>query len=608
MTSRCALPWMLLTLLAALLTACPPPPDQVDESRPDSGDGSSSVSVTSPDNPSGNAATSTADRNSGSSVPVHDAGTSLAPEPLSAVGKDTPKRVAYRQVQGGVFVPRCPACGETQPDGAKRCEGCSQVLQPWGRQTPCPACAATGEDPRSGDDRPCAACDGGGTCPYCTGGKIGDETCPDCGGNGRCEGCKGDGVRELTGDDFLPLETAQPGVCPTCVDGAGLCPECGSLGDDASGAPCLTCATTGVCNDCGGNGTSPHDRGDGACIVCDGHGLEIRNGDPPPRSARVWNLRMATGSVVQGTLKSRPSPNLTVLSTSSDGQQQRRAFMPTQVDPLTTYRVLHYWAQTSKQFIDVSQFARSHGFWALAIAALRRAEQLDPSERDSVRALRSDALSRRAADWLERAVQAARAGDRERALLLLQMVKFEAGGTGVGRQAKALEIKTRRQLQTERDALDESARTQVKAASSERIERVVRRAELRLERARRLLAEATRSKATDAAIEPLFVRAYPAAWAATRLLKIEAARQPPSQTVWPRKPAGLLAAARTLRAAIVASHASRAVAAGRFAQGAHLARRALDLNASQALANQALLEAERGLLRQGVNRATPPPK
>lgn len=589
----------LLVALALALTACPPPPDPDAQANRGAAPGKVRPRDTGSANPVRNDAPA--------SPRATDAPSAAEAEvlPRGPEGKDTPRRVEYLRPGGGVYVPHCPECGQVQPDAARVCEGCGQALTPWQMESDCGPCAATGRCQRCGDDRACRSCDGGGVCPFCRGtGKVGAEECAECHGGGKCADCGGDGFRERAARDFRPDETVLPGVCPTCIDGSGLCPECGSKGTDPAGKPCLSCAGTGVCHDCGGTGDCPHDGADGVCVVCRGSGREVRNGSPPPLAGKIWNVRLASGAVMTGVVTGKPEISLTVVV----GRDPAKALMKSQVDPLSYFVVGRAWAENAQDHLQLSQFAETQALWPLVTRELETVRRLDPAKHDMVQALLGRAAERRSVDWFERADRLFKDGDRERALVLLAMLRLEAGDSGTGRQAKVLELRIEQQIRTEEESLDDAARTRrTETAAAEDAAAAARGARY-VERAQRLLERVARETLDDATIEALFDRADAAALRAQRVVLVQAHRDPPSLGRWTAAPERLVAAARTLRAGIVAAHAQRAVAAGRFDQGARLAQRALHLDSNQATAQLTLKEAERGRARLAVQQGSPPPR
>ncbi len=529
--------------------------------------------------------------------------------PAGAEVTSTPRRIVYEKLAGGVYTPRCPACGEVQPEASTQCRGCGQNLVPWRQEWLCAACGGEGRCDRCGDDRPCTDCDGNGVCPFCKGsGKQGGVACPECGGGGRCPVCQADGFRESVKHDFLPHESWLPGVCPTCVDGSGLCPECGTSGRDAAGGTCLSCSGYGLCHDCGGTGHCAHDGGDGTCPVCAGAGREVRGGEPRRASDRVVNLRTAAGSVVTGRIVSRPDPNVH-LGVAEGGRDSLQALLRSQLHPLS-YFVAHLAfvaPDDGKGHMDLATIALTSGYWPLAQRELQRAMAADAGLTSQAAAQLRDVESRRILDWVKEAEASLKAGDRDRAVQLLQMVRFKAQGTPQAIRAEALLLQVKRDREVEEEGLDDAARQRAAAESEQRVARAVVAARARLVRARALLTEAQAGGLPDPGVERLLSRADAAATGAQRMVLREAWRRPAASAPWPDKPQTLASEARLLRAEVAVARAVRAVAGGRFEIGARFARRASYFDASNQKAPGVLDAAELGMVRRGVLTGSPPP-
>ncbi len=534
----------------------------------------------------------------------------VSTEPQAPVASGGPRPSVYEHLPGGVFVARCPACGTVQEPRSTKCPTCSQSLSPWRQEQICAVCAGTGECERCGDDRVCTDCDGQGACPYCAGGGrlVTGEKCFECGGNGKCAPCQGDGHRESANNDFGPRETTLPGVCPVCYDGSGLCPDCGTLTKDASGGPCLTCGALGVCYDCGGSGLCAHDAADGLCIACRGGGREVLDSDPSRPSGRVWTLRTAAKAPLKGRVLARPDPNVHV-QTTSGATVTRSALTRAQLSPLTYYLALRDWTPDTdgKGRMELGTVALSSHFWSVARQDFRRAMSADPSLASEAAAQLREVEERRTVAWVEAAENAKKAGDRDRATLLLNMVHFAARGTPHATRGDVLLLRIQQELDEEAKGLDDTARARIAEETAARVARIAAGARMRLDRARRLLKEAQQRPASDPSVESMLSRADEAAAAAQRIVLREAYRSPAPATPWPVKPEGLAREGRLVRAEIAVFHAGREIAAGRFDFGARLARRASALDATNSMSTKLLEQAELGLARSGVLRGSPAP-
>jgi hypothetical protein len=409
--------------------------------------------------------------------------------------------------------------------------------------------------------------------------------------------------------DFGPYETRLPGVCPTCIDGSGLCPECGALTKDRAGGTCRTCGGLGVCFDCGGTGLCAHDAGDGLCVVCGGGGREIVDGDPASLSNRVWTLRTEAGTPFTGRVLSRPDPNVHVQ------ERQGATVTPTgysrgKLSPLTYYLALRDWtpATDGKALMDLGGVAMSSGFWTVAQQDFERAKVADPTLAAEAAAQLREIGVKRTSEWLNAAEKAKKDGNRDGATLYLNMVRFEAPGTPQETRAKVIQLQIQRDADDESKGIDDVARAKAAGEGKARAERAAAGARLRLDRARKLLGEAQHAPAGDPRVERLLARADEAAYTAQRTVQREAWRDPAPGTPWTVEPDSLLREGRLVRAEIAAFHAAREIAGGRFEFGRRLARRAAWLDPTSAKASQLADEAELGLSRLGVLRGSPSPR
>lgn len=546
----------------------------------------------------------------GETPPPDAAPLPVSSDPHAPAPSPGQKPSVYEHLAGGIYVARCPSCGAVQPPASRKCATCGQALSPWRQEQVCVVCSGSGECERCGDDRVCTDCDGLGVCPFCAGsGKLGaGEKCFECGGNGKCAPCQGDGRRESANNDFGPRETVLPGICPVCYDGSGLCPDCGTLTKDTAGGKCLTCQGLGVCAECGGTGLCPYDAADGYCVACRGGGREVADSDPAKPSARVWTLRTGAKAPVVGRVLARPDPNVHV-QTASGPTVTRSAFTRAQLSPLSYYLALRDWTPETdgKGRMELGTIALSSHFWPVATQDFRRAMTADPTLASEAAAQLRDVTERRTVDWLEAAENAKKAGDRERATLLLNMVHFAARGSPHAMRGDVLLLRIQQELDEETKGLDDAARAQIETETKARVERVAAGARLRLDRARRLLKEAQQRPASDPGIEGLLSRADEAAAAAQRIVLREAYRSPASKVPWPVKPETLTREGRLVRAEVAVHHATREIAGGRFEFGARLARRAASFDADSSQAAKLLEQAELGIARSGVLRGSPAP-
>jgi hypothetical protein len=586
----------VVALVAALAAGgCPPPADISDgPSRPPA-----PVAVDAPKTPEA----PSSDRPSPKPV---ESPRFVSAETQAPVVSATPKPTVYEHLSGGTFVGRCASCGAVQPAGSTQCPSCGQVLRPWRQEQICQVCVGGGACDRCGDDRACLDCDGRGACPFCDGaGKIGAEKCAECGGEGKCGPCGGDGVRESVDHDFGPYETTLPGVCPTCLGGCGLCPECGTLTKDAAGGACLTCGGLGVCGDCGGTGLCPHDAGDGWCVVCRGAGREVVDGEAPKISDRVWKLRTESGTEFSGRVLGPPDPNVHV----QIGGAAAVAYTRSKLQPLSYYRAAKAWAPATdgKAQLELGKIALSCGFWAVAQQDFRRAMAADPTLSTEATAQLRDIAERRAQQWLEMADKAKKGGDRDGASLLLALVRFQAPGTPLATRADVVRIQIQREREEEEKTLDDAAKARRAEEAAARAARAASGARLRIDRARKLVEAARRAASDDPGVERMLARADQAAYAAQRGVQRESGRTPASVVAWPVKPEALIKEARLLRAEIAVIHAAREIGGGRFEFGRRLALRATSIDAANAQAVKLLAEADLGIARRGVLRGSPAP-
>jgi hypothetical protein len=592
-----------IALLAVLGSAgCPPPPDvsRVPNTRP----AAAPVAATAP------TPVWTTDAEHTAPAPQPDApATPSSAAPAAPAVSPLPQRTVHEHLAGGVFVARCTACGAVQPPSSTKCPSCGQELVPWKQEQVCNVCVGSGQCDRCGDDRVCLDCDGRGACALCNGsGKLGAERCFECGGSGRCVACQGDGRRESVNHDFGPYETHLPGVCPTCIDGSGLCPDCGTVAKDRAGGTCLTCGGTGVCFDCGGSGLCRHDAGDGLCLVCGGGGTEVVDGEPSKLSDRVWTLRTDGGTPFVGQVVERPSPNVHVREQTA--KSTVNAYSRGKLNPLTYYLAVRDWTPPAdgKALLDLATVAYSCEFWPVAKRDYDRARAADPTVAAEATSQIREVANRRILAWLSAAEKAMKEGNRDGASVLLSMVRFEALGTPQEMRAKVFQLQIQHDADEEAKGLDDAARSKAAAEAKARAERAAAAARLRLERARRLLGEAQQAPAGDPRMERLLARADEAAYTAQRVVQREAYRDPASLTPWTVKPESLVREGRLVRAEIAAFHAAREIAGGRFEFGLRLAQRAVSLDPAGTKAPQLVAEAELGVARLGVLHGSPAPK
>src|SRR5213075_3223714 len=97
-----------------------------------------------------------------------------------------------------------------------------------------------------------------------------------------------------------------------------------------------------------------------------------------------------------------------------------------------------------------------------------------------------------------------------------------------------------RERAEEEKNLDPSQKDRNEAEAKAEAVRAASGARLRLDRARKLLAQAAHLAAGDPATEQLLLRADESAWSAQRLVQRTAFRDPASLTPWPVKPEALL--------------------------------------------------------------------
>lgn len=542
---------------------------------------------------------------SASAVEQPDAAAEDAPAgpTRAASATEQPRRIVLQQLRGGVLVPRCPECGETQPTDAEQCAGCGQRLDPWRRETPCPQCSGSGACGHCGDDRTCGACETGGDCADCGGtGRSGDERCAGCRGRGRCSDCGGDGVRSSVADDFRPGESFEPGICTTCIDGSGLCPACGS-GDDA----CLLCGAAGTCPGCGGDGACPWDRGDGLCATCGGAGHEVANGPPGTPADRAWQVRRDDGRLETGRVQGLPLPDL-VLTVRKGDKESALALVPSKVNAVSYCAAIRDFTalDDARGRVRLAEAAAERGLFALARRELRRAGTIDPALRASLRTRLREVETAAARRWLEAAKEAVRLGDRERAGVLYAMVaRWDPESAPA---TKAARDGLRKDAAREAEGLDEEAAARARDARRARVRRTVERSAELLARSRRRAAAAGEPGLPPHVVRLRLAAAEHAAWQAERLVGDDARRAPAADTAWPRPPAEILGAARAQRAEVARTQAVLEIAGGRFALGLRLARLAQALAPGAVPVKAVLEEAERGMMRRGVQIASPPPE
>ncbi len=520
----------------------------------------------------------------------------------AAAGAATPRSVVFEQLRGGVFTPRCPECGETQPTGSTHCGGCGQELAPWRRETVCPQCGGSGSCLHCGDDRPCLTCDASGRCANCDGvGSVDGRRCPECSGRGTCADCGGDGARSSASADFAPGASHLPGICTTCLYGSGLCPTCGDGAED-----CPTCSGDGLCPDCRGSGACPYDRGDGLCATCDGTGREVVNGPRGTPADRHWNVRRENGAILAGRIPYAPGPDLTVMV--RDGRKSiAMTLVPDKVDAISYYMAARDFTalDDADGRVTLAEIALERGLLPLARRELQRAADLDAGRARRLAGRRKRVETLRVQSWMDEARAAQAQGDRERAALLYHMVI--AGSPGENDAARVALTDLRRAEADEEAARDDATRARRTKARDARVARTVTRAARRLALAERRLAaagDATRG-AENARFS--FAAAEHAALQAAELIRADAWRTPPPTTPWPRPPRALLDAAQRMRAVITLAQAVEEVAGGRFAVGRTLALRARALAPEVEAESDVVAEAERGMMRRGVRLTTPPP-
>ncbi len=521
----------------------------------------------------------------------------------------TPSSVVYENLDGGRPLARCPACGEVLATGAATCAGCGAVTTWWKRELPCAACRGNGACAHCGDDRACLDCAGDGRCAECAGrGRVDGAPCDACGGKARCASCGGDGWRESVHADFLPGQTALPGLCGTCRDGGGLCPDCCGSGHDVDGGTCLTCGGGSVCPECAGSGLCVHDAGYGYCVVCRGGGVEVVGAPPRAPGSRQFQVRRKDGTLQAGRVLSAPSPNVVVRITAR-GRTHDEALLPAQVQPLSYYVVWrdHSALDTAQDVEALAEVALQGSLPALAARDLARAAALDPARARALSGPLARAEGERVGAWLDAAGRALDAGDREGAALLLAAARARARLPDAVAAVARLDERVAEATRTELAALDDAARARADAALAERVARTVARARRRLERAAAFLRDAEQAGGADAAAWRGFERADFAAAAAERLVGADAHRAPPPRVAWPTPPAELLASARALRGRVALAHAIAQAAGRRFDVAVRLARRAVALAPGDTHAADVLRELERALVRAAVDRGTPPP-
>ncbi len=590
---------VVLALAAIASATCAPPPDKTDDPV-----ATRRAAPTAVVESKSETASSVAPRDPTPDVASSPRSTSSTPQ--APVVSTTPKPTTYEHLAGGIYIGRCPSCGAVQPEASTQCPSCGQPLRPWKQEQTCAVCGGTGVCARCGDDRVCLDCDGQGACPFCDGtGKLGADKCFECGGSGKCSACGGDGIRESVNHDFGPYETVLPGICPTCVGGSGLCPDCGTLTKDAAGGTCLTCNGLGICLDCGGTGLCPHDAGDGWCVVCRGAGREVFDGEPAKPSDRPWTLRTESGTPFTCRILGLPDPNVHV----QIGNAAPAAYIRSKLKPLSYYRAVKVWSPSNdgRAQMNLGTVALASNFWAVANQDFRRAMAADVMLSSEASAQLREIEDHRSQQWLDMAEGAKKAGDRDGAALLLTLVRFKAPGTPLATRADVIRIQMQRERDEEEKGLDDSTKRRRADDAAARAYRASRGARMRLDRARKLVDAARKAPADDPGVDATFARADEAAYMAQRVVQKEAYRDPPSVVAWPGKPEALLREARLLRAEIAVIQASREVGGGRFDFGRRLATRAASLDASNTQAGKIVEAADLGIARRGVMRGSQPP-
>ncbi len=590
---RMFIPMFVVVLLALATTTCAPPPEpgQRTDAAPAKKQDPSQIE-TQP----GGATNGSSDES--------DA-------PASSV---TPVHVEYEHLNGGIAVPHCPRCGVVFAAGTTTCSGCGLVVAPWNQETLCPQCVGAGVCARCGNDRACLACNGDGVCPYCEGeGQRNGEECIECRGRGRCRTCAGDGWRSVRDGDFLLTETALPGICPTCIDASGLCPDCGGTGVDAADQICPTCAGERTCVDCGGTGRCAHDRGDGLCALCGGSGREIVNGEPLAPTDRIWNIHRASGEVIVGRVIGYEK-SLILVKRTDDKRGAELGLVPEKLEPVTYYSALrdHTSMGDPAGRVMLAKLAAGLDLLPLALVEWRRAAA-DPAYAKKLVGQERDARFQLVEKWLATAKKALSTADREAALRFAQLAATSARDESTAASARALVRSVRAEIANESAELPDADRRRLESMQRAAVARSVEEARDHLERAGQRLRAAVDGGLSDAAVRKAFEEADRAAWAAERLVGAEAQRATPTTVTWPAAPDDVIDAARRLRLQIAVARAATEVAAGRFAYAARLARRAVALatvsgDGDVAHANSILQQAQLGMARRGVLRASPAPE
>jgi len=596
-TRRYALPVLVpvfvLVLLALATATCAPPPEpgQRTDAAPTKKQDPSQIETQS-----GGATNGASDEN-GSETP--DA---------------TSVHVEYEHLNGGIAVPHCPRCGVVFAAGTTACSGCGLVVAPWNQETLCPQCVGAGICARCGNDRACLACNGDGVCPYCEGdGERNGAECIECHGKGRCHTCAGDGWRAAREGDFLLTETALPGICPTCIDGSGSCPDCGGTGVDGADEKCRTCDGKRTCVDCGGTGRCAHDRGDGLCALCGGSGREIVNGEPLAPADRIWNIRRASGEVIVGRVISYEK-SLILVKRTDDKRGAELGLVPEKLEPVTYYSALrdHTSLGDPAGRVTLAKLAANLDLLPLSLVELRRASADPAYGRNLVGQVR-DARSQLVEKWLATAKRALSTADREASLRFAQLAATSSRDESIAASARALVRSVRAAIANESAELPDEDRRRLESMQRTAVARSVEEARDYIERASQRLRAAVDGGLSDAAVHKAFEEADRAAWAAERLVGAEAQRATPTTVTWPAAPSVVIDAARRVRMQIAVARAATEVAAGRFAYAARLARRAVALatvggDDDVAHANSILQQAQLGMARQGVLRASPAPE
>jgi hypothetical protein len=345
----------------------------------------------------------------------------------------------------------------------------------------------------------------------------------------------------------------------------------------------------------------------------------VRNGAPRAQDERPRALRTAAGAVLVARVEAPPAPDGLRIVRTEAGRTMQTTLSKNEVAPLSWWLVQRDFApgwdgravpepaDHSKFLGDLADAAAANAWWSLALRSLSSSMILDPARAPAARVRAQEVEEKRVEDWVRRAETAARAGERDRAAQLLQMVVFKGRGSAVATRAELQLLQARKDAEGATGKLDEAEKTRRAAEANALADRTVARARLRLDRARRLLEQAGRAANSDPAADRIFARAEWAAASARRLVQAEAFRVPPPQTRWESPPASVVTESRLVSRSILEAWASRSVAGGRFDHGARTARRALAIDPAGDTAKRILSEAEAGLARTGVLLGSPPP-